>query len=130
MALTVMFGYLFNYLSYRTGDTSFSNEGETTGSLLAELLPANVPHVLIQGMPMFGGALMLVLGALVAGNGYGWGNWKNVYDQGPARVGVVTGLVGGLSVLVAAVLVFTLVLFLGVSTTIALTEGAPLVGPD
>ena len=27
MALTAMFGYLFNYLSYTTGDTSFSNEG-------------------------------------------------------------------------------------------------------
>ena len=44
LALTAMFGYLFDYLSYSTGDTSFSNEGATADSLLAEILPANVPH--------------------------------------------------------------------------------------
>jgi hypothetical protein len=86
MAHDAMFGYLFNYLSYSTGDTTFSNEGATAASLLAEILPANVPSVLLQGMPMFGGALMMVLGAIVAGNGYGWGTWKTVYTQGrPAR---------------------------------------------
>ena len=94
MALTAMFGYLFNYLSYATGDNSFSNEGESAESLLAEILPANVPHVLLQGMPMFGGALMLVLGALVAGNGYGWGTWKTVFTQGPSRPSVVAGSLG------------------------------------
>ena len=49
------------------------------------MMPANVPDVLIQGMPMFGGALMMVLGAIVAGNGYGWGTWKTVFTQGPSR---------------------------------------------
>jgi ABC-2 type transport system permease protein len=70
--LAMMFGYLFNYFSYKTGDLSFSNENDTTASIFAQLLPANAPNVLLQGMPMFGGALMLVLGGLVAGNGYGW----------------------------------------------------------
>ena len=83
MALTAMFGYLFDYLSYRTGDNNFSNKGVTDASLLQGILPGNVPHVLVQGMPMFGGALMMVLGAIVAGNGYGWGTWKTVFTQGP-----------------------------------------------
>ena len=100
MALTAMFGYLFNYLSYTTGDSSFSNEGVSADSLLAEILPANVAHVLLQGMPMFGGALMLVLGALVAGNGYGWGTWKTVFTQGPSRPSVVVGSLAALTAFV------------------------------
>ena len=44
---------------------------------------------------MFGGALMMVLGAIVAGNGYGWGTWKTVLTQGPSRRSVVDGLAGG-----------------------------------
>ena len=46
LALTAMFGYLFNYVSYTSGSTSFSNEGASPESLLAEILPANVDHVL------------------------------------------------------------------------------------
>ena len=41
--MTAMFGYLFNYLSFTTGDSSFSNEGVTADFLLAEILPANAP---------------------------------------------------------------------------------------
>ena len=102
LALTAMFGYLFNYVSYTSGSTSFSNEGVSPESLLAEILPANVDHVLLQGMPMFGGALMMVLGAIVAGNGYGWGTWKTVFTQGPSRRSVVTGSLAALTTFVVA----------------------------
>jgi len=129
MALTTMFGYLFNYLSYKTGDTSFSNEGETAGSLLADVLPANVPSVLLQGMPMFGGALMLVLGALVAGNGYGWGTWKTVFTQGPARPSVLAGSLSALTAFVVATVLATLVLCLGLSLLVAAVESQHVVWP-
>jgi ABC-2 type transport system permease protein len=129
MALTAMFGYLFNYLAYTTGDTSFSNEGETAASLLAEILPANVPHVLLQGMPMFGGALMLVLGALVAGNGYGWGTWKTVFTQGPARPSVVVGSLGALTAFVMCTVLATLALCFGLSLLVAAVESQNLVWP-
>ena len=129
MALTTMFGYLFNYLSYKTGDTSFSNEGETAGSLLADILPANVPSVLLQGMPMFGGALMLVLGALVAGNGYGWGTWKTVFTQGPARPSVLAGSLSALTAFVVATVLATLVLCLGLSLLVAAVESQHVVWP-
>ena len=129
MALTALFGYLFNYLSYTTGDSSFSNEGETADSLLAEILPANVPHVLIQGMPMFGGALMLVLGALVAGNGYGWGTWKTVFTQGPARPSVVMGSLGALTAFVVGTVLATLALCFGLSLLVAAVESQPVVWP-
>jgi ABC-2 type transport system permease protein len=129
LALTVMFGFLFNYVSYKTGDTSFSNEGVSAQSLLADILPPNVPHVLIDGMPMFGGALMLVLGALVAGNGYGWGTWKTVFTQGPARPAVVGGTLTALTVFVATTVVATLALCFGLSLLVAGTESQPVVWP-
>ena len=128
--LSMMFGYLFNYFSYKTGDLSFSNEGESAQSIFTELLPGAVPDVLIQGMPMFGGALMLVLGGLVAGNGYGWGTWKTVFTQGPARRTVIAGSILTLTAFVIAIVLLTLVLCFGVSVTIALTEGADLIWPS
>jgi ABC-2 type transport system permease protein len=129
MALTAMFGYLFNYLSYTTGDTSFSNEGETAKSLLAEILPANVPNVLIQGMPMFGGALMLVLGAIAAGNGYGWGTWKTVFTQGPSRSSVTLGSLTALTVFVIGIVVTSLALCFGLSLLVAAVESQTVVWP-
>jgi ABC-2 type transport system permease protein len=128
--LAMMFGYVFNYFSYKTGDTGFSNEGTSTAAIFAELLPAAVPNVLVQGMPMFGGALMLVFGGLVAGSGYGWGTWKTIFTQGPSRRTVLAGSMLALSAFVVAVVLLTLVLCFGVSVTIALTEGTDLVWPS
>jgi ABC-type transport system involved in multi-copper enzyme maturation permease subunit len=81
-------------------------------------------------MPMFGGALMLVFGGLVAGSGYGWGTWKTIFTQGPSRRTVLAGSMLALSAFVVAVVLLTLVLCLGVSVTIALTEGTDLVWPS
>ncbi len=129
MAMTAMFGYLFNYLSYTTGDSSFSNEGASADSLLAEILPANVDHVLLQGMPMFGGALMLVLGALVAGNGYGWGTWKTVFTQGPSRPSVVVGSLSALTAFVVATVLATLALCFGLALLVAAVESQHVAWP-
>jgi ABC-2 type transport system permease protein len=130
MALTAMFGYLFDYLSYSTGDSSFSNEGTSADSLLAGILPANVPHVLVRGMPMFGGALMMVLGAIIAGNGYGWGTWKTVFTQGPSRRSVVLGSLGALTLFVALTVLATLALCLGLSLVVAGVESQSVVWPS
>jgi ABC-2 type transport system permease protein len=130
LALSLMFGYLFNYLSYATGDNSFSNEGATKATLLAEMLPANAPNVFLQGMPMFGGALMLVLGAIVAGNGYGWGTWKTVFSLGAHRSGAILGSLGALTVFVVATLVTSFAFDLGLSLLVATTESQDIVMPS
>jgi len=130
LALSLMFGYLFNYLSYASGDSSFSNEGATKAGLLAEMMPANVPNVLLQGMPMFGGALMMVLGAIVAGNGYGWGTWKTVFSLGAHRSGVVLGSLAALTGFVVATLAVSLGFDLGLSLLVATTESQDIVMPS
>jgi ABC-2 type transport system permease protein len=129
LALAAMFGYVFNYVSYATGDTSFSNEGATTASLLAELMPANVPSVLIQGTPMFGGALMMVLGALVAGSGYAWGTWKTVFTQRPSRTSAGLGSLVALTLTVVGLVAVTLVMCFGFSLGIAALESQSVVWP-
>jgi ABC-2 type transport system permease protein len=129
-ALALMFGYVFGYLAYKTGDNSFANEGESMSSVLRELLPQAVPDVLLQGMPMFGGALMMVLGAMVAGSGYGWGTWKKVFTQGPSRSASIAGSLVATTVYVVGTVLFTLVLYVGVSLAIALSEGQDVVWPS
>lgn len=130
LALSLMFGYLFPYLSYTSGDDNFASEGATTASLLAEMMPANVPSVFVQGMPMFGGALMMVLGAIVAGNGYGWGTWKTVFTQGPSRTATVVGSINALTVFVVATLLTSLALDFGLSLLVAATESQDIVMPS
>lgn len=129
IALSLMFGYLFSYLSYKTGDLTFADEGSTREALLDGLMPASVPDVLVQGMPMFGGALMLVLGAIVAGNGYGWGTWKTVFTQGPSRTSSALGSLVAITTFVVGVVFVTLALYVGVSLLIATTESQPVVWP-
>lgn len=125
-AMALMFGYLFNYLAYKTGDTSFANEGATPETLLAELMPAGIPDVLVQGLPMFGGALAMVLGAIVAGNGYGWGTWKTLFTQGPSRTASISGSLLALTVFVVGVMVVTLAVMSAVSVAIAAGESQPI----
>lgn len=129
VALALTFGYVFDYVSYATGTESFATEGAARDALLTGLLPQAVPDVLVQGMPMFGGALAMVLGALVAGNGFGWGTWKTAFTQGPSRLAVVGGSLTALSAFVVLIVAITLALFTAVSAGIALTEGEAITWP-
>jgi hypothetical protein len=46
IVLNAMFGDRFNYISYTTRNSSFSNDGTSTASLLPDLLPGGVLDVL------------------------------------------------------------------------------------
>jgi ABC-type transport system involved in multi-copper enzyme maturation permease subunit len=129
LLLNAMFGYVFDFVTYTSGDNSFSNQGETRAELLASLLPSGVAHILPQGMPLFGGAIMMVLGAIVAGNGYGWGTWKTVFTQAPSRVVTVLGSMLALVVLVAGLVVVTLIADLGLSLGVAGLESQAVSWP-
>jgi hypothetical protein len=81
-------------------------------------------------MPMFGGALMMVLGAIIAGNGYGWGTWKTVFTQGPSRRSVVTGSLAALTTFVVLTVLATMVLCLGLSLLVAAVESQAVSWPS
>lgn len=130
LLLNIIFAYVFPYLSYRSeGGGGFSTEGVPREQLLAEVLPGAVPVAVVQGMPMFGGAIMLTIGALVAGSGYGWGTWKSTFTQGHGRLTVIGGMLVALAAVIVAVIVVTLVVDLGIATALAAAEGKSLAPP-
>ncbi|MFD7074482.1 ABC transporter permease [Nocardioides sp. NPDC059952] len=129
LALSLSFGYVFNYVAYKTGDDNFAGDGAGNAQLLAELMPNAIPDVIVSGLPMFGGALAMVVGALVAGNGFGWGTWKTVFTQGPSRSTAVGGSLAAVTLFIFAMMTATLVLCAGVSVAIAATEGQSITMP-
>ncbi|MEV6064689.1 ABC transporter permease subunit [Nocardia asteroides] len=128
--LNLTFAYLFNYLAYTSGESGAMADGLPRDVLLGQLMPAAVPEVFTQGMAMFGGALLLILGALAVGSGYGWGTWKTVFTQGPSRQAAVGGLLVGLIVVVIALVCVAFAVDCGVAALIAVSEGQPLVLPS
>ncbi len=129
LTLNILFGYLFDYLSYRTDSSSAIREGLPPELLLNSLLPVGVPVTTLQGMPMFGSAILLILGALAMGSGYNWGTWKTIFTQGPTRAsaygGTLTALAGVVVVLVAA----TFLVNFGIAVLISGLEAQPLAWP-
>jgi ABC-2 type transport system permease protein len=121
VTLNVLFTYVFDWISYRTGDPTGPSEGVVG---IDGLLPRAIPEVLAQGMPMFGGAIVMILGALAVGSGYGWGTWKTVYTQGPSRAASFGGMLVALLVLVAGLVLVSVGVDLAMSSLIAAVEGA------
>jgi hypothetical protein len=72
---------------------------------------------------------MMVLGAIVAGNGYGWGTWKTVFLQGPSRTSAVGGSLAALTVFVVTTMLATLAMCFGLSLIVAAVESQTIVWP-
>ncbi|MEV6562225.1 ABC transporter permease [Nocardia sp. NPDC051756] len=128
--LNLTFSYLFNYLAYTSGESGRMSNGLPKDALLHQMLPAAVPEVFTQGMAMFGGALMLVLGALTTGSGYGWGTWKTVFTQGPSRISAVGGVLVSLVVVVVGLVLTAFVVDIGVASLIGATQSQTLALPS
>ncbi len=125
LVLNLTFGYVFTYLSYRSEDGSGFAGGGSKSVLLAQMMPDQAPITLVQGMPMFGGALLMILGAITVGNGYGWGTWKTVFTTGPSRITAFTGTLLAVGVVLASLTVVTLGFDLVASFAVASAEHQP-----
>ncbi|KAF0961758.1 ABC transporter permease subunit [Rhodococcus sp. T7] len=125
IVLNLVFVYLFNYITFKTGGTTDMASSAPPDVLLAQMLPAAVPQVFTQGMAMFGGALMLILGALTIGSGYGWGTWKTVFTQGPSRSAALAGTLLALLTVVIGLVLTVAAVDVGVATVIATVESEP-----
>lgn len=126
LTMTLLFGYLLPYISYTGGETTFgADEGVPREAVLLSLLPVRVVSTATQGMPVFGGAMALIFGALLIGSPYGWGVVKTAYTQ---RSGRLKHLAAALVVVVTAMLA-VVVVSLSVATVaslvIASAEGQP-----
>jgi ABC-2 type transport system permease protein len=127
LVLNVSFGYVFDYLSYR--DAVAAGDAGLAAGLLSQLSLAEVPGTMVAGLPMFGGALVLILAALATGSGYGWSTWKTVLTQGPPRLAVLGGTMAALTVLLGVLVVLTLAVDLAASTIVMSSESQALAWP-
>jgi ABC-type transport system involved in multi-copper enzyme maturation permease subunit len=96
---------------------------------LATLYPENfVSNVVGAGYPL-GAALLIVLGALIAGSEYSWGTVKTLFTQGPGR----TAVWGGRSLVFLAWTAFMSVILFAVgaacSVVVAGFEGHAIAWP-
>ncbi|WP_225727649.1 MULTISPECIES: ABC transporter permease subunit [unclassified Nocardia] len=130
VVLNLVFAYLFNYLAYTTGQSGRMSNGLPKDQLLQQMLPTAVPEVFTQGMAMFGGALMLVLGALVVGSGFGWGTWKTVFTQGPSRISAIGAVVLSLALVVVGLVCVVFLVDTGVAAVIGASQGQALALPS
>jgi ABC-2 type transport system permease protein len=127
LALNLSFGYLFDYLSYR--DAVGGGDQRVADALLAQLSLAEVPSTMVTGLPMFGGALVLILAALATGSGYGWSTWRTVFTQGPGRLSALGGTMLALAVLLAVAAVLTLLADLAASAVVMTVAAQQLTWP-
>lgn len=127
LALNLSFGYVFDYLSYR--EAVDAGDGRAAAGLLDQLSLTSVPATMVTGLPMFGGALVLVLAALATGSGFGWNTWKTVFTQGPGRPTALAGTLVGLAAMLVLLVLGTLLVDLAASAVVLGIESRPLVWP-
>jgi ABC-2 type transport system permease protein len=93
----------------------------------AELLDALVPgELVVTGIglfPLFGGAIMVVLGALVIGNEYRWGTLNLILTQRPRRWQVLGGHAVALTVVTLLLVLATFVVMALATALVAAVEG-------
>jgi ABC-2 type transport system permease protein len=128
--LTQVFGYILPYSSYATGGANNQTQGVDPQQVLAGVLPAELVPTSLGGLPIFAGALALVLGALVAGSDYGWGTMQTALTQRPTRLALYGGKLLALAAVALAVVVTIFAVDAAVATAIAAVEAQPLDFPS
>ena len=124
LGLSLTFTYLVPYAGYAGG-----TDGPRADRGLAAMLPDQLVGNSIGGLPVFLGALMLILGVLAVGSEYAWGTWKTVLTQNPSRLRVYAAKL--ITVCLAALAGVLAVFAVGAlaSVAVALAEERPVHWP-
>jgi ABC-2 type transport system permease protein len=125
VGLGLLFTYVIPYAAYAGG-----TGGPTADRGLAALLPAKLVGNSIGGLPVFLGAIMVIIGVLAAGGEYGWQTWKTVLTQGPSRLSVYAGKLAALAVAGFAVVATLFATGAITSVAIAAAEDQPMAFPS
>jgi ABC-type transport system involved in multi-copper enzyme maturation permease subunit len=129
LTLNAIFGYLVPYLSYRSG-TSEGMAELPPEQMLATTFPSELVPNTLGGLPVFAGALALVLGALMFGSEHGWGTVKTQLTQGPGRSAVVGGQFLAMTVAIGVGVLVLFAVGAATSLSIALAEDGPVDWPS
>ncbi|MGF1473479.1 MAG: ABC transporter permease subunit [Rubrobacteraceae bacterium] len=125
-----LFGYLFNYLFIVNAPEGDGAPPGFEEGMLEYLLPESVlVNVLSTGFAGFGGALVLILGALAVGSEYGWETFKVALTQKPGRLSLFFGKLVAVTVVLAVFSVLVVAVGAGISYAIAGLEDAAVEWP-
>jgi ABC-2 type transport system permease protein len=129
LILTLVFGYLFPYLS-SSGEAAGPGGGSPPDAdPIAQALPAELVSAAVSGFPMFAGALALILGVLVMGSEYGWQTVKVLFTAGPRRHSVLAGKVIALLTIILLIVLATFAVDAVAALLVATLEDRPVSWP-
>jgi ABC-type transport system involved in multi-copper enzyme maturation permease subunit len=108
------------YLAIRNRPPGSAGDPE---KLISGVLPDQFLSGTVDLYPMFGSALMLVLGAVLAGGEYRWGTWGSLLVQRPARTAAVLAKAAAAAVVMLCVTVLVVALSAAGSALVAAFTG-------
>jgi len=131
VAAIVALGYVVSWLvvSHIPAGSDLARTVRDPASLKLAYYPVNwVKNTLGIGGEL-GGAMCMVLGVLVVGSEYGWGTFKTVLTQTPARLATFGGRLGAVALVIG---IYELAIFLATAVTsvvIALIDNHSITWP-
>lgn len=126
--LAMMFNYAIPYFTYTNPSSNVSVAAQE--KLLATILPEQVIGNMISGFPLFGGAIAIILGALVAGSEYDWSTFKTVLVHRPGKFGLLSGKVLAIAFILFIFVLVNFVFGTLSSYVVAIIEIAPVNWPS
>lgn len=127
MLMIAAFAFVVPYIVYLALDPAANPERD---ELLRVVLPARLDQTAVSSYPMFGGAIMLILGVLISGSEDRWGTWKVRFTQGPSRASVIAAKFAAGAIAATLVALAAMVAAAVASGAIALIAGQPMMWPD
>jgi ABC-type transport system involved in multi-copper enzyme maturation permease subunit len=122
-ALAAVFGMLVPYIVYLAVRGKPADSGDDPGQLLAGVLPDRFVAGTASLYPMFGSAMMLILGAVLFGGEYRWGTWNTLLIQRPGRVPAVLGKFAATALVLLGITLAVTAVTAAASALIALAAG-------
>lgn len=120
----LVFGYLLLWVLATTSPEEAFNGGPPPTELLEALRPANLTAYAASSLTGIGGALALVLGALVAGSEYSWGTVRTIAVVGPRRPTIALAKIVAVTVSTAAFVVVGFAAAASGAAIVAAAEGS------
>jgi ABC-2 type transport system permease protein len=130
LAVAVVLSLTFTYLVPYAGANGTADGAPNATRGIAETLPDQLVGNSIGGLPVFAGAILLILGVLAVGGEYGWGTWKTLLAQGPSRLTVYAAKVTAVALASLAIVLALFAAGAVTSAAIAAAEGAPAHWPS
>ncbi|WHT17588.1 ABC transporter permease subunit [Crossiella sp. CA-258035] len=130
LAQTLLFTFTVPYIVYRAQSGSAAANPEQAGAMLRNLLPESLVANTLMSFPMFGGAIMVILGAVLMGGEYRWSTWGPLFTQGPGRMAVLLAKFLTMALAVLGIVLATFAFSSVLRLVVAGVEGGPVVFPD